>query len=183
MNEIWQDILGFEGWYQASNLGRCRVLRRAGGWQWGGKAKEEYPLVMAPLLYRKGYYKVHCSSCGGTRRKQRLFVHRAVWAAFNGTIPKGLTINHIDGNPANNRLDNLELATYAEQIRHATKLGLIRHRTKDGWRKPTMTPEKVRELRRLRSEGWTQTALAKRYNIAQSNVRWILIGKTWRHVV
>lgn len=45
-------------------------------------------------------------------------VQRLVWQVNKGDIPPGLTVNHKDGNPSNNRLDNLELATQAEQQRH-----------------------------------------------------------------
>lgn len=45
-------------------------------------------------------------------------VQRLVWQVNKGDIPTGLTVNHKDGDPTNNRLDNLELATQAEQQRH-----------------------------------------------------------------
>ena len=32
-----------------------------------------------------------------------------VWEAFNGDIPMGYVVGHIDGNRQNNRLDNLKL--------------------------------------------------------------------------
>lgn len=43
--------------------------------------------------------------------------HRAVWEAFNGRVPKGYDIDHIDGNHLNNRLDNLQLLTHNENIK------------------------------------------------------------------
>lgn len=143
---------------------------------------EPYPLILTPLWYRKGYYKIQLGRCDGTRTRKRLYLHRMVWEAFNGPIPPTLTVNHIDGSHDNNRLDNLELATQLEQTSHARALGLQRHRTKTGFRAATVTEDKVRELRVLRAQGWSQNALATRYNIARSNVRWILIGRTWSHV-
>lgn len=44
-------------------------------------------------------------------------VHRAVWEAFNGEIPEGLDIDHIDGNPHNNSLDNLQAISHRENLK------------------------------------------------------------------
>lgn len=37
--------------------------------------------------------------------------HRIIWELFNGPIPEGMLIDHIDGNKANNKIENLRLAT------------------------------------------------------------------------
>lgn len=50
------------------------------------------------------------------------FLHRKLYEAFNGKIPDGLTINHIDGNKRNNSLENLECLTIAENVRHAREV-------------------------------------------------------------
>lgn len=49
-------------------------------------------------------------------------VHRLVAAAFIGDIPKGMQINHIDGNKINNNLDNLEIVTQSENMIHSIKV-------------------------------------------------------------
>lgn len=46
-------------------------------------------------------------------------VHRLVWEAFNGEIPDGYEINHIDGDPTNNAISNLEIVTHTENCRKA----------------------------------------------------------------
>lgn len=48
---------------------------------------------------------------------KHFLVHRAVWEAFNGEIPEGYDIDHIDGNPHNNKLENLQAITRAENIK------------------------------------------------------------------
>lgn len=48
---------------------------------------------------------------------KHFLVHRLIWEAFNGPIPKGYDIDHLDGNPANNCLDNLEMVTHQENIK------------------------------------------------------------------
>lgn len=49
-------------------------------------------------------------------------VHRIVWQVYNGPIPLGAEISHIDGDKTNNHLSNLRLVTHAENLRHARKL-------------------------------------------------------------
>lgn len=49
----------------------------------------------------------------------KVAVHRAMWEAFNGPIPKGMEVNHKNLDCADNRLENLELLTHRENIQHA----------------------------------------------------------------
>lgn len=49
--------------------------------------------------------------------------HRLVWHVMRGPIPEGLTINHRNGDRADNRPENLELATYSEQMKDAIRRG------------------------------------------------------------
>jgi len=46
-------------------------------------------------------------------------IHRVLWEAFNERIPKGLEVNHINLNRQDNRLENLELVTHQQNIKHA----------------------------------------------------------------
>lgn len=48
---------------------------------------------------------------------KKFLVHRVVWECFNGEIPDKMDIDHIDGNPKNNNLDNLQLLSHAENLR------------------------------------------------------------------
>ncbi len=54
-------------------------------------------------------------------------VQRLVWQVNKGDIPAGQTVNHKDGDPTNNRLDNLELMTQSEQQRHRYRV--LGHKT------------------------------------------------------
>ncbi len=49
------------------------------------------------------------------------YAHRVVWTYFNGEIPSGLEMNHINGVRTDNRPENLELVTHSENIKHAFK--------------------------------------------------------------
>lgn len=62
------------------------------------------------------YRRVQCYyGLGG----KHFSVHRMVWEAFNGEIPKGYQIDHLDANPSNNALDNLALVTGSENYKKA----------------------------------------------------------------
>lgn len=49
-------------------------------------------------------------------KKRWFFRHRVVWYYFNGEIPEGCEIDHIDTNPSNNSLQNLRLVTHKENM-------------------------------------------------------------------
>ena len=108
--EIWKDIPNYEG-YQVSNLGRVKSLERIDAL--GRKVEEK---ILKPQLVRR-YYRV-CLCKQSIKKTYR--VHRLVWEAFNGTIPEGYEINHLDERPINNRLSNLSLVTHKENVTWGT---------------------------------------------------------------
>ena len=61
---------------------------------------------------------------------KRRAVHRMVWEAFNGPIEGRLEINHKDLDRSNNKLENLELVTHQQNLKHAIDVyksqGLLR---------------------------------------------------------
>ena len=104
MTEIWKDIPEYEGLYQASNLGNIRGPK---GWN------------LKPCIDKKTGYS-HVILCkNGNKGK---YVHRLVWEAFNGPIPSGLEVNHIDEkNKQDNSLSNLELMTHKQNCNYGTR--------------------------------------------------------------
>lgn len=86
--EIWKDIPGYKGLYQASNLGRIRSF----------KLKDVRVLV--PHLTNYGYETV---ALNGTRKT----VHRLIALTFLPNPDKLPIVDHINGNRTDNRVDNL----------------------------------------------------------------------------
>jgi hypothetical protein len=179
MNEIWRAIPGYEGWYEAGNKGNVRAIKRP---KRGGPRcfNEAYPLILTPLVYRKGYLKYRLGECDGARKAERRFAHRIIFEAFHGPIPPGLTVNHKDGDKSNNRPENLETATYQEQATHARELGLALNMNG----KPHhLTAADVREIRRANAEdGATYDLLAEHYRVAKGTIGHILMRRSWKHI-
>ena len=57
----------------------------------------------------KGYVSCFITPPNGKRTYPNL--HQLVWESFNGEIPEGFVIDHIDNNPKNNHLSNLQIVT------------------------------------------------------------------------
>lgn len=121
MEEIWKPVVGYEGLYEVSNLGRVKSLdyRRTG--------KER--LMKMGKGGRNAYYKVHLYKDGKMNIK---LVHRFVAEAFihnQNNLPQ---VNHIDENGLNNRVDNLEWCTNKYNVNYGT----ARERMKEKRYKP-----------------------------------------------
>jgi len=106
--EIWKDIPGYEGKYQVSSYGRVKSLN------YNNTGKER---IMSGEKIR-GYYSFNLSKNGKVKRFR---LNRLVWEAFNGPIPEGMQINHIDEDPTNNNLENLNLMTPKENSNWGTR--------------------------------------------------------------
>ena len=74
------------------------------------------PKILKTFLSKSGYVRVNLMRKG---KLKQVFVHRLVAEAFIGKIPKGMTVNHKDGNKTNNDLTNLEIVTQSENILHS----------------------------------------------------------------
>ena len=121
-NEEWRDVVGYEGLYQVSNLGRVKSLPRRIVY----KDRREYlypSKVLKTLKISTGYRFVMLYGAHG---KKQYYVHRLVAETFIPN-PKNLgDVNHKDGCKANNILFNLEWCSRSDNQKHAYKNGLNR---------------------------------------------------------
>lgn len=108
--EVWRDIPGYEGRYQASNLGRVRNTERLNLPGAG---------VLRPFVNCNGYHIAVLQMHG---RKTRTGVHRLVALTFLPNPENKPQINHINGNKDDNRPDNLEWVTCSENNLHRRRV-------------------------------------------------------------
>ena len=102
--------------------------------------------------------------------------HRLIWQFFNGDIPSGFNINHLNGIKHDNRLCNLEIVTPRENLLHAMRTGLIKLFGEDNGNSRLANYE-VEEIKILVASGFKQKEISEFYDIDQSHVSRIINGK------
>lgn len=119
MEEIWKEVLGYEGLYEVSNLGRVRSVDRYVN-SGGVMNKNRLSLKKGRLLNcsptKRGYTRVSLSKGSKT---QQIMIHRLVAIAFLNPIEGKLNVNHINGIKEDNRVSNLEFVNQRENVLHA----------------------------------------------------------------
>ncbi|MCE2377891.1 HNH endonuclease [Staphylococcus haemolyticus] len=121
MNEEWRDVVGYEGIYEVSKKGRIRTH----------KYKTTYTKKHGVRHWKQRYLKDKTSNGRDVRvalwkdgKPKYYLVHRLVAKAFIPVVKNKNCINHIDGNPKNNNVENLEWCNHLENNMHALETGL-----------------------------------------------------------
>ena len=112
-DEIWKDIPGFTGYYQASNRGRVKSLNRVATAKAGDCPRKLKGKILKSYATKYGHE--YCSLYKNGESMVE-YVHRLVFRAFIGDIEDGLVIDHINGKPNDNRIDNLRAISHRENV-------------------------------------------------------------------
>lgn len=124
---------------------------------------------LKPLIHSQGYHMVDLAG-------KRYLVHRLVAQKFLPLVEGKEYVNHINGNKADNRAENLEWCTQKENIHHSHTTGLAgKARNQPKLRK--LPPEAVRDIRTRRL---SQRKFAELYQISKRTVATIQEGKTYK---
>ena len=101
--EEWKDIKGYEGIYQISSFGRVYSVKNN--------------IFISQSVRANGYMQISLHKDG---KRKPVLVHRLVAEAFIPNPENKETVNHLDEDKTNNRVDNLEWATVKENCNYGT---------------------------------------------------------------
>ena len=116
MDEIWKDIPGYKGRYQASNLGRIKSLKRKVKILNGKRTVRER--IMKMTKDKDGYYRAGLNK-PSVYNTVPMFTHRLIGKAFIPNPENKPQINHKNGVKDDNRVENLEWVTNQENMTHS----------------------------------------------------------------
>lgn len=119
--EVWKPVIGFEGLYEVSSLGRVKSLIAAKN---GKKNTRISNKILKPGQDSYGYCRVRLTGHDG--ELHQWMVHRLVMIAFVGEVKDKPQVNHINGIKTDNRLENLEWVTQSENVLHAYEHDLMK---------------------------------------------------------
>lgn len=174
-NEVWKQIPGYEGSYEASSAGRIKSVDRIVG---GGSGPRVFPgRIRKQSVGGHGYRVVSLSLAG----KVKVYcVHALVLMAFFGMPLDGQEACHKNGNREENSSENLRWGTRLSNIQdkkiHGTQL------CGDKVHLARLSEVDVIEIKSRLKDGESQTALAHRYGVAVETVHSIKSNRSWRHV-
>lgn len=154
MKEFWKDVPNYDGSYQASTLGNIKRLHK----------RSDVKTHLKPYGNNKGYFvvKLYTNANGKTYS-----IHRLIALTFLENNENKSQVNHIDGNKANNALNNLEWCTSSENIQHAIGTGLMKNKGGD---QPKLNMEIAKEIRVKYSSEPNMSKLAREYKVARTSI-------------
>lgn len=173
MNQIEQrDVPNFPG-YRVSSDGCVWSCKEAGG---TGRLTSKYRLkkpTVGPYGHRYLYLHLH-------GRAFHFQVGHLVLLAFVGPCPPEMECCHNNGNPADNRVENLRWDTPSENRQDSIRHGTQVHGSKCGLAR--LNEKQVKIIHALRDDGWTYQDIGRVFGVSKGAVGNIIRQRTWKHI-
>ena len=177
MSEEWRDVVGYEGRYQVSSMGRVKSLGRVTIMKDGRKLPVKERILKPNVVYG-GYLTVNL--CGDN--KKWFLVHRLVCEAFHENPGNKPQINHINEIKTDNRACNLEWCTVKENNNHGTRNARIAETKSKPVVQYTLNGELIKvwssATEAERRAGFDHSAISKVAN----GKRKTAYGFRWKHI-
>lgn len=169
--EIWKPVIGWEEFYEVSNLGRVKGLNRL-----SSSGKRLQSKIRKSVYNKKGYLILGLSKNGINKMQ---ITHRLVAKAFIPNPNNLPQINHKDGDKTNNKPENLEWVTSLENIKHAYATGLKEGMPGETNGRALSSNKEVEDIIERYNIGEKASEIVKSTGLTLFNIREILFGKSW----
>lgn len=160
--ELWAVVPGHAD-YQISNLGRVKSFRKGP------------PRILKPTKARVGYLQITLPG------RPVVYVHHLVAEAFLGPRPKGLQINHKDGDKTNNAATNLEYCGHGDNVRHMFRTGLTTGIAETHVR-AILNNDQVRRIKSRLANGEHPRSIAPEFGVSISTIYAIKGNYNWKSI-
>lgn len=168
--EIWKQVVGFEGFYEVSDMGRIRSLDRIDGMGRAIKGKILRGSMAGPQ--RRSYFLL---SKNGVKHSE--YLSRIVLQAFVGPSDAGMYCCHGNGDFNDNRLVNLRWASPAENSADMKAHGTANYLRGEDHPRTKLSADDVRKMRRIHAQGRGVMEISRLYGMDRKYVSGILSGK------
>lgn len=174
MKEIWKPVVGYEGLYEVSNLGKVKSLPR----KYFNRNRYTKEQILSTWVDAYGYKRVKLTNKTDGKSTK---IHRILCEAFLPNPENKPYINHKDGNKLNNSLENLEWCTPAENIQHAYDSGLMPRKYGEENPVSKLSYKDIEQIRILRkTRGYTYKELGEMFGVSSSQIGKIVNKRSWK---
>lgn len=175
IQEEWRPVPGFDG-YEASSAGRVRSLDRVVEQvnRWGTISRNRLAGKILKATAREDGRLVVALGRGNLD-----FVHRIVLTTFARPRRDGEECRHLDGNPQNNRIENLAWGTRNENMADRKRLGEEKPARGERSGRATLTEQDVHYIRAQVGMGRSYASIGRDIGATRNAVRSVAIGRTW----